>query len=136
MTEEEYARLIRDKKAELVTLYAQFVDTFAKPPSGINVITVDSPWVDKPDERTQEFEILVPTDDDSRLLTNFRISHIRATTGPAAQGIMITNTEIDVTSSMGGHSKGWGQTILPDGSLEGYNNIRHETPEELDVINN
>ncbi|MBL7078171.1 hypothetical protein ISS42_00745 [Candidatus Shapirobacteria bacterium] len=112
-------------KNQLVDYRRQLVGIFQNPPRGFDIETVNVPWTSKK-EQTQEFSLDVPNKEYPEVVNKYRISFIRAKRGPDAQGIMITDAETKVTSSGDGQAKGWGETILPDGSLSGYQGSQEE----------
>lgn len=117
--EEANASLIEALKSQLAGHRQQFVEVFQNPPPGIIIETIDVPWTPK-DEQTQKFIVVVPDKNVPQVKRKYQISFVRAKQGPIAQSIIIENPEMDVTSSEGGHTKGWGETILPNGSLFGH----------------
>jgi len=116
---------VEEVRQQLARYWQEFVDIFRNPPQGVEIKTVEVAWL-SPEEWTQEFLVDVPNVDCPEVATKYKVSYVRARTGPIAQAIMVENTGVEVTDSGGGYVKGWGEAVLPDGSLSGHSGRQQE----------
>lgn len=124
---------IAEARQQLAHYRQEFVGIFRNPPRGIEIETVEVAWL-PPEEQTQEILVDVPDRECSEVVKEYKVSYVRAKTGPIAQAVMIGDAGFEVTDFGGGRVHGWAETILPNGSLSGRSDERELSKLETTAI--